>query len=219
MRPGRRGMPSARRRAWAGAGGRVAEAPGETWHAIGSALRLGWRGLPGGASLARLLDRGRGVRNRRDPPDLTEGQILAWAWAHRRRTGAWPDWRSGPIPEAPGETWGAVNTALAEGRRGLPPGGSLFRLLRRYAGGSAPASGPPLTVGQVLAWAEGHFRRTGLWPNVRAGRVPEAPGETWGRIDRALRLGLRGLPGGDSLPGLLRAGILRAALARPGNVT
>ena len=37
--------------------------------------------------------------------------------------------RSGPISEAPGETWGAVDAALQKGSRGLPGGSSLALLL------------------------------------------------------------------------------------------
>jgi hypothetical protein len=68
---------------------------------------------------------------------LTEEQILAWADAYHRRTGRWPHNRSGPIPEAHGETWNAVNLALFRGRRGLPGGGSLSRLLDRHRRGAA----------------------------------------------------------------------------------
>ena len=39
-----------------------------TWRAIESALTTGLRGLPGGASLARLLAKRRGVKNRAAPP-------------------------------------------------------------------------------------------------------------------------------------------------------
>jgi hypothetical protein len=41
------------------ASGPVAEAPGEKWRDIDQALRCGFRGLPGGDSLSRLLDRRR----------------------------------------------------------------------------------------------------------------------------------------------------------------
>jgi hypothetical protein len=41
-------------------------------------------GLPGGSSLARLLARERGVRNRCGLPPLTEAAILRWARAHRQ---------------------------------------------------------------------------------------------------------------------------------------
>jgi hypothetical protein len=58
---------------------------------------------------------------------------------------------------------------------------------------------PPLTVQQVLAWADAHHARTGRWPNVNSGPVAGAPGEDWGRIDIALCAGYRGLPGGRTL--------------------
>ena len=40
-----------------------------------------------------------------DRPNLTERRVLKWANAFFKRTGAWPDWHSGPIPGASGETW------------------------------------------------------------------------------------------------------------------
>jgi hypothetical protein len=45
--------------------------PGETWKNIDAALRGGLRNLRGGSSLARLLAKYRGVRNRADAPPLT----------------------------------------------------------------------------------------------------------------------------------------------------
>ena len=62
---------------------------------------------------------------------------------------------------------------------------------------------PPLSVEQVLSWADAHHARTGRWPVVNSGAVPDAPGQTWRNLDHALRAGWRGLPGGDSLPRLL----------------
>src|SRR5262249_55500161 len=55
----------------------------------------------------------------------------------------------------------------------------------------------------ILAWADAFHERTGGWPRVLSGEVPEAPGETWQRIDNALRDGMRGLRGGSSLARLL----------------
>jgi hypothetical protein len=54
-----------------------------------------------------------------------------------------------------------------------------------------------------LAWADAHHARTGRWPHRYSGLVLEAPGESWDRINGALREGHRGLPGGDSLAKLL----------------
>ena len=134
------------------ASGAVADAPGETWRAVDAALRVGVRGLPGGTSLAQLLALRRGQRNLQRLPRLTEEQALAWADAHHRRTGAWPDSRSGPIADAEGETWSAVCGALHIGRRGLPGGSSLGRLLAERRGVRLPSQLPPLTLRQVRAW-------------------------------------------------------------------
>jgi hypothetical protein len=61
-----------------------------------------------------------------------------------------------------------------------------------------------LTVQKVLAWAGAHRRRTGDWPRTASGAIPASPGDTWRRIDNALRYGYRGLDGGSSLARLLQ---------------
>jgi hypothetical protein len=63
---------------------------------------------------------------------------------------------------------------------------------------------PALTLEQILAWADAHHARTGSWPHVGSGPIPEAPGETWQGVESALRYGLRGMPGYDTLARLLR---------------
>jgi hypothetical protein len=136
-------------------------------------------------------------------PNLTVAQILAWADAHRRRTGTWPTARSGPIPEAPGQTWSTVAAALRQGRRGLPGGTSLARLLAEQRGRRSRVALPPLTEVQILGWADAHHERTGCWPSAASGPVLGAAGEMWRAVNSALGNGHRGLPGGDSLARLL----------------
>jgi hypothetical protein len=58
---------------------------------------------------------------------------------------------------------------------------------------------PPLTEALILAWADAYHARAGSWPYKGAGALATPAGETWA----ALRLGLRGLTGGESLAGLL----------------
>jgi hypothetical protein len=67
-------------------------------------------------------------------PELILDQILQWADAHRKRTGKWPTTRSGPILDAPGNNWLAVDMALRQGHRGLRTGSSLNRLLHERRG-------------------------------------------------------------------------------------
>jgi hypothetical protein len=138
-----------------------------------------------------------------DRPALTVGQILAWADAHRARTGRWPSQYSGPVEGAPGETWVNVHQALQRGLRGLPGGDTLARLLARERGKRYPRKPPPLTEGRIVTWARAHRKATERWPTAESGPVAGAPGETWHGLDGALRKGSRGLPGGDTLARLL----------------
>jgi hypothetical protein len=177
----------------------------ETWRRLDEALTRGYRGLPRGSSLATLLRDRRGVRNDRHPPPLTLAVILAWARSHHRRTGAWPQRESGPLPDAPGEKWANLDAALAAGRRSLPGGDSLARLLGRRVGLRNPQNLPPLSVETILGWADEHHRRTGSWPTENSGPVAAAPGERWPAVEDALRRGGRGLPGRSSLARLLAA--------------
>jgi hypothetical protein len=162
-------------------------------------------GLSGGSSLARLFAEHRGVRNRNGLPSLAVSQILGWADAYRARTGSWPSIKSGPVVDAPGESWNAISQALRKGLRGLPGGSSLARLLEHEREMRNPMNLPPLRIPEILAWAEAHRAVHGRWPLQKSGPIPQAPGETWQRVDKALRRGLRGLPNGSSLSRLLAA--------------
>jgi hypothetical protein len=150
----------------------------------------------GSATVARSTAR------RRRPP-LTLEQILAWADAHRKRAGDWPTSRSGPIAGVPDVTWWSVAEALIHGYRGLPGGDSLARLLARCRGRHNPRGQPPLSVTQILAWADDYHQCHGHWPSAAAGVIPEAGELTWRAVNLALRQGHRGLPGGSSLSRLL----------------
>jgi hypothetical protein len=183
--------------------GSIADATGETWAKVNSALNRGTRGLPDGWSLARLLAERRGARNHLGLPAHSIEQILAWADSHRARTGRWPRSSSGPIMDAAGETWSAVNHSLVHGDRGLRGGSSLARLLTRRRGAPHRLKPARLALHRILAWADAHHRRTGAWPTARIGRVADVPGENWGTINEALRRGTRGLDGGSSLATLL----------------
>jgi hypothetical protein len=185
----------------------------EKWRNLDALLRDGGRGLPGGDSLPKLLERERGVRNIGTLPDLVVEQVAAWARAHRERTGRLPHCKlTDGIPEAPGETWACVERALRDGRRGFPGGDTLARFVSRHLGVRNNASAPRLSVEQILDWADRHHRRTGRWPGMESGPVHGVASETWAVVEVSLRNGLRGLPGGDTLYQLLRRerGVRRA---------
>jgi hypothetical protein len=105
--------------------GSIPEANGYTWCAVNSALQQGIRGLPRKTTLARLLEEKRGKRNSANLPALDLGQILTWA-----------------EEQHPGTTWQAIEAALKTGRRGLPGGSSVAKLIRARRPGGQPTSEP-----------------------------------------------------------------------------
>src|SRR5450432_3058599 len=58
---------------------------------------------------------------------------------------------------------------------------------------------PELSITQIVEWANEYHERTGRWPIRDSGRIPGSLGETWQKIDLALRRGGRGLPFKSSL--------------------
>jgi hypothetical protein len=127
----------------------------ENWSAIDAALKLGRRGLPGGSSLTALFNRSLDPAARGIRPDLTVEQVLAWADAHRAATGRWPTITSGPITGVPGEKWVNLDAALRLGRRGLPCGTSLTRLIVEHRGTAAPPAAATRSRGGPAAPAAG----------------------------------------------------------------
>jgi hypothetical protein len=180
-----------------------------TWRMVDEALRGGQRGLPGGSSLRRLRARHDSERQGVTGDILRTEQILAWADAFYSAHGHWPNKRSGRVTGVPGESWNRIDAALGAGARGLPGGNSLWRLLStrrqpaRPRGPRSAAACTTFTTEQMLAWADAFHASHRRWPAVSSGPIPDRAHDTWESVDRALRMGFRGLPGGSSLPRLL----------------
>ncbi len=198
--------------------GRVVGASINTWSNINSLLKSGRRGLPGGSSLIRLLAEHRGRPDGNRFPALTVEQILTWADDYQKTHGCWPNVKSGRVSGAPSNTWRSINSLLKSGRRGLPRGSSLVRLLAEHRGRPMGNRLPPLTVEQILAWADDHHEAQGCWPAPSWSRVAGAPTNIWNNINTKLSVGGRGLPGGTTLVRLLaqyRGRPLRIGQKRP----
>jgi hypothetical protein len=183
--------------------GKVRGTSGERWSTICTLLRNGGRGLPGAQCLAELLVAHRGVRNQRFLPRLSVEQILAWADAYFAAHGRWPGYSSGRVEAVPDETWSGIDRDLWNGRRGLPGGTTLVRLLIEHGRRRRASGTTALTEEQILAWADAHHAATGRWPNFRSGVIAGTRGETWVRVNSALCGGTRGLTGGITLARLL----------------
>lgn len=175
--------------------GPVFEYPEENWGAISAALAGRHRGLPGGTTLARLLMDYRGKRNHLAAPRLDIETILLWADDHFHRTQAWPTHNSGPVVDAEGENWNAIDQALTFGRRGLSVRISLARLLAQERGVPHFDDKPLLSIEDILRSARAHYEETGRWPTAKSGPVSGTPGLTWCAVAHAIHLGTRGLGG------------------------
>jgi hypothetical protein len=101
------------------------------------------------------------------------------------------------------ENWRAIDMSLRQGHRGLSADDSLARLLARERGVPNKQDLPPISVGQILSWADQYHAQSGKWPTDASEPVAGMKCESWPPIDAALRAGNRRLPGGDSLPRLL----------------
>jgi hypothetical protein len=134
---------------------------------------------------------------------LTIAAILAWADAHKARTGTWPRLMDSKTDLSHGYTWRIIDVALRHRRHGLPGGDSLPQLLARERGVRNPRGKPLLTEDTILDWVKAYHQRTGNWPRTTSGAI-KGVDEYWQRIDIALRAGTRGLPGGSSLRLLLQ---------------
>jgi hypothetical protein len=90
--------------------GGIPEGPGETWRGIDLALRLGRRGLSGGSSLTRLLERERGAQVRRGRPPSAKARQAA----RLREQGL----TLAAIGQRLGVTWQAVQQLLRRAQAG-----------------------------------------------------------------------------------------------------
>jgi len=203
--------------------GPIVEAPGETWKKVASAFVKGHRGLRGCGYTTligflteqanRPSQRGRKpgtnlqlpTRPKRTYTNWTVERILELADSYYSSFGKWPIVRSGRINEEIDGTWASIDSALKRGHRGLPGGSSLYALIKDRRGVDTRIGKANLTAEGILLWADNHYERTGLWPNMYSGTIAEAPDESWKQIDQALRHGRRGLPGGGTLASFLRA--------------
>lgn len=135
-------------------------------------------------------------------PRLTYTRILKWADEFHEVRKRWPRRDDGVVSGTADEKWGAIDRALTAGNRGLPGGTTLAKLLLKYRGRPHHQLPPPLTIPQILAWADAFHSATGEWPGYLDGRIPKTR-LTWSAVHTALVRGKRGLPGGISLPQLL----------------
>ena len=125
----------------------------EKWKNLDASLRRGYRGLPGGSSLALLLAERRGKPHQGQQRKFfvlsrfSNGRMLTMVAPGNGRACV-----KGPIINAPDETWDGSRYGLVGANlRSLPGGLSLAKLLFQHRGVYNHLILPPLTVIQILA--------------------------------------------------------------------
>src|SRR5437588_761052 len=134
---------------------------------------------------------------------VTIQEILGWADLHHHATGKWPATTSGCVLGALGENWRNLDDALRKGVRTLAGDSSLAQLLAAHRGVALKSDLPPLSLPQILQWADEHQQRTGSWPTVKSGVIAHSGGVTWQAVQHALGHGKRGLTGSTTMAQLL----------------
>ena len=150
----------------------------ETWAGIDTALSRGSRDLGGGLTLGKLLSLHRGARNIKDLSPLTINQVIAWVDEHRGRERCWPNQKSGRERDRRDVEWN--QTKLFYAVVAIYTVGSSLANLRRVSRCAKHRGSCPLTILQILAWADAYKVATGKWPNRKSGLVTGTD-ETWGR--------------------------------------
>jgi hypothetical protein len=128
---------------------------------------------------------------------------LQFADAWRQEHGSYPTSHSGKVREGSADTWTGYDLALRLGLRGLSGGTSLAKLLRQNRNAPRVLTRKKHTVEQILSWADAWRERTGKWPLIKDGSIPEAPGETWSSVSKFLSRGASELGYKTTLPKLL----------------
>jgi len=166
-----------------------------TWRHANSSLVKGNRGLPGGSSLIREA-RKLGLA----PRDLLELPMVRKAIrTFHKEHGRTPHSNDGDASEyiESQDTWGAINSALYIGRRGLPGGSSLIREARKLG---LSEMKPDFTLPMVRKAIRAFYKEHGRPPFLHEEATKYIGfSENWKNVNWALVRGSRGLPGGSSL--------------------
>ncbi|MCU7860649.1 MAG: hypothetical protein KZQ86_12650, partial [Candidatus Thiodiazotropha sp. (ex Lucinoma kastoroae)] len=210
-----------------------------TVSALETNLAQGLRGLPGGASIAKLLEAvskefDLGYVNRLNQEDLSLDEVKESLLVHYQTTGEWlscgKKYTLEHGPYAGKITVSALSHALERGSRGLPGEVSISELNEEiskennldYVNHMKQES---LDIDKIKESLLAHYQATGEW--LSSGKKytleygPYAGKITVGALDADLIKGLRGLPGGSSIAKLKKEIILeeQAKLAPDDDIT
>jgi hypothetical protein len=181
----------------------------DSWPAISFALNYGFRGLPGGSSLAKLLQAHNLKANlgEREYPSKDEIVDVAKIYQTQDKDNKLPTRESGlfPNPNYLDLTWGGINSALVKGLIEDTKAKTLTDLWVQEFGSRNVNNLENLTEEQILRWCdkyqEDHPNKK--FPSNQSVPIVTMGTETFMSIDTAIRENRRGLTGLVSLAHLL----------------
>lgn len=157
---------------------------GLAWSTVDTALREGYRGLPGGSTLRKWIDETYPAE--RYAPPYTSANIRAWVVAHREaHEGSFPTVESGPIAGV-NRTWMDVNDSMRKKQLPFTRCLSLSTWLDDQFPLDRTKKAARITAGMILVLVEA-FRaeRDGDFPYRDSGKVAGL-NMTWTQLDNAM---------------------------------
>jgi hypothetical protein len=141
-------------------------------------------------------------------PNLTKEIIINWVRSYIDKHKRKPYKSDGIVEFAEGEfkgiIWNSINSALNRGNRGLPGNSSLSDLIEENFDIKNPKNAPQLSENSICDLIQTFIDLYERKPQSTDENVPGIEGLSWANIDRRLREGSYGLPGGSSLAQLIR---------------
>jgi len=177
-----------------------------SWKILNKSLKRGYRSLPGGYSLSRLIcdNFNEKPRTRQSKFKISESDIIYYMQKFKDIYGFIPNCGTKEeIPDCPGKTWSDIHTYLYAGKViGLIGERSgLQQMASKHFGQINNSDFPNLTTEMIINWLKLFYDIYEYYPSaIDKKEVPDAPlCVTWTKIHKSLYHGLNGLPGGSSL--------------------
>ena len=165
-----------------------------------------WKSYECGYNLRPIADSSWGNRK----TIIKDIDVVNWVKKYKDKYGKFPHHASGKVEFADEDiTWSALEACLINGWRGLPKNTSLSKLIAEQFNVINRSNTKKYSNNIIRKWIERHYKEYGYYPTKRSGVIEWASEYgynlvTWDAIDRALRVGVKGLSGGSSLSNFIK---------------
>ncbi len=182
-----------------------------TWRTINERLKSGNLGLRASGGLASLLFEKRSVNfagKHKSKKNFTDEYVLQLCDAFYEKNNRYPNSKDrDKLVDGEKFNWRVIVSAYSKGRRGLKKGMSIAKLLKKNRNVINKYSNqkPKLSIKEIKFWIKEYIKDNDKPPVASEKKnVKGQIDENWHNLDNALRIGLRGLPRGNSLAKLVK---------------